>query len=56
MSALTTSKVEPSAYCDRPMSAADRKRALSKPSKRRGTKPASLAQRLAAACHTLKEP
>jgi hypothetical protein len=27
-----------------------------KPSRRRGTKPASLAQTMAAACHTLKEP
>lgn len=48
--------VQPAAHYATPMSAADKRLAFSKPTKRRGTKPASLAQRLAAACHTLKEP
>jgi hypothetical protein len=50
------SRVRPAAHYATPMSAADKRRALGKPSRRRGTKPASLAQTMAAACHTLKEP
>lgn len=69
--------VQRAAHYATPMSAADKRKALSqrsatcrvisnaeyaeragkaKPTKRSGTKPSSLAQRLAAACHTLKEP
>lgn len=53
----------PAAHYATPMTAAELKRVYSlraamsrKPTKRRGTKPSSLAQRLSAACHTLKEP
>jgi hypothetical protein len=49
-------EVKPAAHYATPMSAADKRRALGKPSRRRGTKPASLPQTLSAACHTLKEP
>lgn len=54
--AYMESRVWPAAHYDRPMSAADKRRALGKPSRRAGTKSASLPQTMAAACHTLKEP
>ncbi len=57
------SRVLPAAHYDRPMSARELKRVYRlraamnrKPTRRRGTKPASLPQTLQAACHTLKEP
>lgn len=51
--------VQPAAhyYAPRPVDASAVVNSLrGKPTKRRGTKPSSVAQRLAAACHTLKEP
>lgn len=57
------SRVQTAAHYARPMRASEVKRVytlrealLRKPSRRRGTKSASLPQTLAAACHTLKEP
>lgn len=55
--------VQPAAHYATPMSGSEfrhihqlRAALKRKPTKRRGTKPSSLPQRLAAACHTLKEP